>query len=60
MNKYSAEVVEICENGDAIIQFSDEMMKDLGWKVNDTLSISTVDGAIHLKNTSKHPELTKE
>ena len=60
MKKYNAEVVEICENGDAIIQFSDKMMKDLEWKANDTISISMVDGAIHLKNTSKHPELTKE
>jgi len=60
LNKYSAEVVEICENGDAILQFSEEMIKDLDWKVDDTLSISMVDGAVHLKNITQHPDLFKE
>jgi hypothetical protein len=60
LNKYSAEVVEICENGDAIIQFSEEMIQDLGWKVDDVLSISIVDGAVHLKNITQHPDLFKE
>ena len=60
MNKYSAEVVEICENGDAILQFSEEMIQDLGWKVDDVLSISMVDGAVHLKNITKHPESIKD
>ena len=58
--KYTSEVVEICENGDAIIQFSDEMMNDLGWKVDDVLSISMVDGVVTLKNITKHPDLFKE
>ena len=53
MEKYSAQVVEVCENGDAILQFSEEMIQDLGWKVDDVLSISMVDGAIHLKNITK-------
>ena len=60
MKKYNAEVVEICENGDAILQFSDEMIQELGWKVDDTLSISMVDGAVHLKNTTQHPESIKD
>jgi hypothetical protein len=60
LKKYSAEVVEICENGDAIIQFSDEMIQDLEWKVDDVLSISMVDGVVTLKNITKHPELFKE
>ena len=60
MEKYSAQVVEVCENGDAIIQFSEEMIQDLGWKVDDTLSISMVDGAVHLKNITQHPDLFKD
>lgn len=60
MKKYSAEVVEICENGDAILQFSDEMIQDLGWKVDDVLSISMKNGAVHLTNITKHPELFKD
>lgn len=58
--KYTANVVEICENGDAILQFSEEMIKDLEWNINDVLSITMVDGAIHLKNITKYPELFKE
>jgi len=57
---YSAEIVEICENGDAILQFSEEMIQDLGWKVDDVLSISMVDGAVHLKNITQHPKSIKD
>ena len=60
MEKYSAQVVEVCENGDAILQFSEEMIQDLGWKVDDVLSISMVDDAVHLKNITQHPDLFKE
>jgi hypothetical protein len=60
LNKYSGTVAEICENGDAIIQFSDEMIQDLGWKVDDVLSISMVDGAVHLKNITQHPNSIKD
>jgi hypothetical protein len=60
LEKYSAQVVEVCENGDAILQFSEEMIKDLEWNINDVLSITMVDGAVHLKNITKYPELFKE
>jgi formylmethanofuran dehydrogenase subunit D len=60
LNKYSAEVVEICENGDAIIQFSDEMMEELGWKANDTLTIKEIKGQIIIENITKHPKLFKD
>jgi hypothetical protein len=60
LKNYSAEVVEICENGDAILQFSEEMIQDLGWKVDDVLSISMKDGAVHLRNITKHPDLFKD
>jgi hypothetical protein len=60
LKKYSAEVVEVCENGDAILQFSEEMIQDLGWKVDDVLSITMVDGEVHLKNITKHPDLFKD
>ena len=60
MKNYSAEVVEICENGDAILQFSEEMIQELGWKVDDVLSITMKNGAVHLKNITKHPDLFKD
>ena len=53
-------MVEICENGDAILQFSEEMIQDLGWKVDDVLSITMVDGEVHLRNITKHPDLFKD
>jgi hypothetical protein len=36
------------------------MIQDLGWKVDDTLSISMVDGAVHLKNITQHPNSIKD
>ena len=60
MKNYSAEVVEICENGDAILQFSEEMIQDLGWKADDVLSITMKNAAVHLKNITKHPDLFKD
>ena len=50
---YIAEVVEICENGDAILQFSDEMVKDLGWQPGDTVNISMEDGVVILENLTR-------
>jgi len=50
---YIAEVVEICENGDAILQFSDEMMQDLGWQPGDTLNISMENGVVILENLTR-------
>ena len=60
MEKYSAQVVEVCENGDAIVQLPDDLIEDLGWKVDDVLTMTMVDGAVHVKNITKHPELFKD
>ena len=60
MEKYSAQVVEVCENGDAIVQLPDDLIEELGWKVDDVLTMTMVDGAVHVKNITKHPELFKD
>jgi len=60
LEKYSAQVVEVCENGDAIVQLPDDLIEDLGWKVDDVLTMTMVDGAVHVKNITKHPELFKD
>ena len=52
MKKYEGSVVEICENGDAIIQFPDDMMEELGWKAGDTVNISEKNGAIIIKKVN--------
>jgi len=43
---YTAEVVEICDNGDAILQLPPELCEELGWVEGDTISITEKDGAI--------------
>ena len=54
LNKiYTGEVVEILENGDAIIQLPEDMLNDLKWYEGDTLDISVVDGAVYIKNLTK-------
>lgn len=50
---YTAKVAEICDNGDAIIEFPPEMTEELGWDVGDTLDISEKDGKIYIKNLTK-------
>ena len=51
-NSYTAKVLEICDNGDAIIELPPEMCEDLQWKEGDTLNISLEDGKIILKKVS--------
>ena len=52
-NTYTSKVLEICDNGDAIIELPTEMTEELGWKVGDTLDISEKDGKIYIKNLTK-------
>lgn len=46
--RYESKVLEICENGDAIIELPDELCKELEWAVGDTLDIKEKDGLIIL------------
>ena len=46
---YKGEVVEICENGDAILELPDDLVYDMGWYEGTRLSIENEDGAIILK-----------
>ena len=50
---YTCEVAEVLANGDAIIQFTDEMVNDLGWQVGDAIDISMEDGQVILKNLTR-------
>jgi bifunctional DNA-binding transcriptional regulator/antitoxin component of YhaV-PrlF toxin-antitoxin module len=50
MKTYTANVLEICDNGDAIVELPEEMLEELGWKCGDTLDISkTKDNLIYIK-----------
>jgi formylmethanofuran dehydrogenase subunit D len=49
---YTSKVLEICENGDAILELPPELCEDLQWKEGDTLNISEENGAIILKKVT--------
>ena len=53
-NLYTGEVVEILEDGSAILQLPDELMEDMGWKVGDDLDISLENGVIILKKIERN------
>jgi uncharacterized membrane protein (UPF0127 family) len=50
---YTTKVVKICENGDAIVELPDELVKELNWQVGDTLDYQMKDKAVYIKNLSK-------
>ena len=50
---FTAKVLEICDNGDAIIELSPELLEEMGWKEGDTLDISEKDGKIIIKKIDK-------
>ena len=49
---YKTKVMDICENGDDIVELPDELMEEMGWKVGDVLSYEEKDGKIYIKNIS--------
>ena len=49
MTTFTSKVVEICDNGDAIIELPPELLEEMGWKEGDTLDISEKDGKIIIK-----------
>jgi len=46
---FTSKVLEICDNGDAIIELPPELLEEMGWKEGDTLDISDKDGKIIIK-----------
>jgi len=49
MKTFTSKVVEICDNGDAIIELPPDLLEEMGWKEGDTLDISEKDGKIIIK-----------
>ena len=50
--KFKSKVLEICDNGDAIVELPDELMEELGWKVGDKLDYQMKDGSVYVTNLS--------
>ena len=58
---YTSNVLEICDNGDAIIELPPELCKEMGWDDGTVLNIESKDGAIYLnevKPMEKNMSLT--
>lgn len=49
MKTFTSKVLEICDNGDAIVELPDDLLKEMGWKEGDTLDITEKDGKITIK-----------
>jgi antitoxin component of MazEF toxin-antitoxin module len=50
---YTTKVLEICENGDALVELPNELVKELNWEIGDTLDYELKDGSVFIKNLSK-------
>lgn len=50
--KFESKVLEICDNGDAIVELPDELMEELGWKEGDKLDYQMKDGSVYITNLS--------
>jgi NTP pyrophosphatase (non-canonical NTP hydrolase) len=44
--RYETRVLEICDNGDAIIEITQEMMDEFGWNVGDELNCTFGDNCV--------------
>jgi hypothetical protein len=53
---YTSEVLEILENGDAIIGLPEELLKEVCWYTGDVLDITEKDGKIFLRNLTKEKD----
>jgi antitoxin component of MazEF toxin-antitoxin module len=50
---YDAKVLEICENGDAIIELPTDLLEQMGWKEGDQLDFQIENGSVIVKNLTK-------
>jgi antitoxin component of MazEF toxin-antitoxin module len=50
---YDAKVLEICENGDAIIELPTDLLEQMGWKEGDQLDLQIENGSVIVKNLTK-------
>ena len=49
---YTANVIEICDNGDAILELPQEMLDELGWDIGTVLNIEEQNGQITINRAN--------
>ena len=50
---YTGRVVDILENGDAILELPQDMLDQLGWKYGDKLDFAKMNNSVIIKNLTK-------
>lgn len=61
MKTFTAKVLDICDNGDAIIELPPELLEETGWKEGDIMDISEQDGQIIIKKIdNEHKKISLE
>ena len=50
---YTGRVVDILENGDAILELPQDMLDELGWKYGDKLDFAKMNNSVIIKNLTK-------
>lgn len=53
---YTSEVLEILENGDAVIGLPEDLLKEVCWYTGDVLDITEKDGSIFIRNLTKEKD----
>jgi len=57
---YTANVVDILENGDAILELPQDLLDEVGWKEGDTLNIKDSNGTIILSKVTDGKQETTQ
>jgi hypothetical protein len=53
LKKYESKVLEILDNGDAIIEIPDDLIDVLDWNIGDELNFDMLDNGIQITNMTK-------
>ena len=53
LKKYESKVLEILDNGDAIIEIPDELVDVLDWNIGDELNFDMLDDGVQITNITK-------
>jgi len=49
LKKYESKVLDILDDGSAVLELPEELCKEVGWNLGDDLSVTVKDGRIILR-----------
>jgi antitoxin component of MazEF toxin-antitoxin module len=53
LKKYESKVLEILDNGDAVIEIPNELIDVLDWNIGDELNFAMLDDGVQITNITK-------